>query len=122
VVFFIPYQLTDWIATRPQIRLERQSTWKLLGGAVLYGAWIALIATVVAIFLGPKWAIATAVCLPILATATQIVRDRWRQARKQARRYLLLRRKGRVRERLLEQRRSLARSLEELRRSARAGG
>lgn len=122
VVFFIPYQLTDWIATRPQIRLERQSTWKILGGAVLYIAWMALIAIAVAIFLGPKWAIAIAVCLPILAIATQVVRDRWRQARKQARRYMLLRQKGRLRERLLEQRASLARSLEELRRSARPGG
>jgi len=121
VVFFIPYQLTDWIATRPQIRLERQSTWKLLGGAVLYIAWIAVISAAVGIALGPKWAIASAVFLPILALATQIVRDRWRQARKQARRYLLLRRKGRVRERLLEQRGSLARSMEELRRSARPG-
>ena len=121
VLFFIPYQLTDWIATRPQIRLERQSTWKLLGGAVLYIGWITLISLAAGIFLGPKWAIATAVSLPILAVVTQMVRDRWRQARKQARRYLLLRRKGRVRERLLEQRGTLARSLEELRRSARAG-
>jgi hypothetical protein len=121
VVFFIPYQFTDWIATRPQIRLERQSTWKLLGGAVLYIGWIALLSLAAGVFLGPKWAIGSAVCLPILAVATQIVRDRWRQARKQARRYLLLRRKGRVRERLLEQRGGLARSLDELRRSARAG-
>ncbi|MEK6254760.1 MAG: hypothetical protein N2B05_08710, partial [Gemmatimonadales bacterium] len=98
------------------------STWKLLGGTVLYVGWIVLISTAVGIFLGPKWAIATAVCLPILAIATQIVRDRWSQARKQARRYLLLRRKGRVRERLLEQRGTLARSLEDLRRSARPGG
>lgn len=121
VVFFIPYQLTDWIATRPQIRLERQSTWKLLGGAVLYMGWIALISLAAGIFLGPKWAVASAVGLPILAIATQIVRDRWSQARKQARRYMLLRRKGRVRERLLEQRGRLARSMEELRRTARAG-
>ena len=121
VVFFIPYRLTDWIATRPQIRLERQSTWKLLGGAVLYVGWIALLSLAAGILLGPKWAIVSAFCLPILAIATQIVRDRWRQARKQARRYLLLRRKGRVRERLLEQRGSLARSMEELRRSARPG-
>ncbi|MCL7958609.1 MAG: 1-acyl-sn-glycerol-3-phosphate acyltransferase [marine benthic group bacterium] len=121
VVFFIPYRLTDWIATRPQIRLERQSTWKLLGGAVLHISWIALISLAVGILIGPRWAVFTAVCLPLLAIATQVVRDRWRQARKQARRYMLLRRKGRVRERLVEQRGRLARSLEELRRAARPG-
>ena len=120
VVFFVPYQITDWIATRPHIRLERQSTWKLLGGAVLYMGWIALLSLAVGIAFGPKWAIASAFCLPILAVSTQIVRDRWHQARVQARRYLLLRRKGQVRERLLEQRGRLARSLEELRQSARS--
>ena len=121
-VFFIPYRITDWIATRPHIRLERQSTWKLLGGAVLYLTWIALLSLAAGIVFGPRWAIATAICLPILAVATQIVRDRWRQARVQARRYLLLRRKGQVRERLLEQRGRLAQSLEELRQSARSTG
>jgi 1-acyl-sn-glycerol-3-phosphate acyltransferase len=119
VVFFVPYQLTDWIATRPAIRLERQSTWKLLGGAVLYLAWIGLLAFGVTLAFGPKWGAASALGLPSLALATQFVRDRWRQARTQARRYLLLRKKGRVRERLLERRASLARSLDELRRAAR---
>ena len=117
LVFFVPYRLTDWIATRPGIRIERQSTWKLLGGAVLYIGWIALLSVAVGIACGPKWGVASAVGLPLLALATQFVRDRWRQARTQARRYLLLRKKGRVRERLLEQRARLAQSLDELRRS-----
>ncbi|MCL7972013.1 MAG: hypothetical protein M8866_08000, partial [marine benthic group bacterium] len=122
IVFFIPYRLTDWIATRPRIRLERQSTWKLLGGAVLYLAWITLLSIGATFALGPRWGVVCALGLPALAVATQFVRDRWRQARTQARRYLLLRRKGRVRERLLEQRATLARSLEELRRFVRSGG
>ena len=119
VVFFLPYRLTDLIATRPGIRIERQSTWKLLGGVVLYLAWIALLSAAAALVLGPKWGIACAVGLPVLALITQFVRDRWYQARTQARRYLLLRRKGRVRERLLAQRARLAATLDELRRSAR---
>ncbi len=120
IVFFVPYRLTDWIATRPRIRLERQSTWKLLGGAVLYLAWIALLSIGATFAFGPRWGFACVLGLPALALATQFVRDRWRQARTQARRYLLLRKKGRVRERLLEQRASLARSLEELRKSVRS--
>ncbi len=117
--FFLPYRLTDRVATRPGIRIERQSTWKLLGGAVLYVAWIALLSVAAALTLGPRWGIACGVGLPVLALVTQFVRDRWYQARTQARRYLLLRRKGRVRERLLEQRARLAGSLDDLRRSAR---
>jgi len=120
MVFFVPYRLTDWIATRPRIRIERQSTWKLLGGAVLYTGWIALLSLTSVLALGPKWGVVCAVSLPLLALATQFVRDRWRQARTQARRYLLLRRKGRVRETLLEQRAHLARALDDLRRSDRA--
>lgn len=121
-VFLVPYRITDWIATRPQIRLERQSTWKLLGGAVLYVTWIVLLSVLAAVAFGPKWAIASAVGLPILAVATQFVRDRWRQARVQARRYMLLRKKGRIRERLLEQRARLARSLEQLRKEVDSAG
>lgn len=120
IVFFLPYRITDWVATRPQIRLERQSTWKLLGGAVLYTGWILLLSVITALAIGPKWAIASAVGLPVLALATQFVRDRWWRARTQARKYLLLRRKGRIRERLLEQRARLARSMEQLRRGAAA--
>jgi len=119
LVFFLPYQLTDWLATRPQIHLERQSTWKLLGGAVLYLGWIALLATGATLALGPGWGVAAAVGLPALAVITQFVRDRWRQARTQARRYLLLRRKGHLREDLLGRRARLALSLDELRRAAR---
>lgn len=119
LIFFLPYQLTDWIATRPQIRIERQSTWKLLGGAVLYLGWIALLSVAVGIAFGPKWAIGAAIGLPLLALVTQLVRDRWRAARVQAHRYLLLRRKGRVRERLLEQRARLAQALDEIRRETR---
>jgi 1-acyl-sn-glycerol-3-phosphate acyltransferase len=119
VIFFLPYRLTDWISTRPQIRLERQSTWKLLGGAVLYVGWIALLSLAAGIALGPKWGLACAAALPLLAIVTQLVRDHWRAARVQARRYLLLRRKGRVRERLLEQRAGLARALDQLRREGR---
>lgn len=119
LIFFLPYQLTDWIATRPQIRIERQSTWKLLGGAVLYLGWIALLSLAVGIAFGPAWAIGAAIGLPLLALATQLVRDRWRAARVQAYRYLLLRRKGRVRETLLEQRSQLAQALDALRRDVR---
>jgi 1-acyl-sn-glycerol-3-phosphate acyltransferase len=122
IVFFVPYRLTDWIATRPRIRLERQSTWKLLGGAVLYITWIALLSIGATFALGPRWGVACALGLPVLALATQFVRDRWRQARTQARRYLLLRRKGGVRERLLKERASLARSLDELRKSVLSDG
>jgi hypothetical protein len=118
LVFFLPYRLIDWIATRPGIPVERQSTWKLLGGTAVYLLWILLWSLVALIGAGPFWAIVTAAGLPVLAIATQIVRDRWRRSMVQARRFLVLRRSGGLRERLLAQRAHLGRTLESLRRSA----
>lgn len=115
VLFFLPYRFTDWIATRPHVPVERQSTWKLLGGAVVYLLWIVLLSVAAGLWGGLAWGLAVAIALPLIALATQLVRDRWRRAMTQARRYLVLRRRGSLRERLLERRARLARSLEELR-------
>jgi hypothetical protein len=117
VVFLLPYLLTDWLATRPGIPVERQSTWKLLGGGAVYLLWNLLLSGIAAWWLGPVWGIGTVIALPLLAVATQVVRDRWKRSVAQARRYIVLRREGAVRERLLEQRRRLGRALEELRES-----
>jgi len=115
VVFFAPYQLTDWLATRPQIRKERQSTWKILGGALIYLAWIALLSIAAGWWFGLRVGVAAALGLPFLALLTQLVRDRWRDARAQAHRFMLLQRKGHVREQLLARRRKLAEALSRLR-------
>jgi len=116
-LFFVPYQLTRWISTRPSIPIERQSTWKLLGGAALYLSWVVLLSAAAGLWRGAAWGLAAAVALPTIALLTLIVRDRWGRAVSQARRYLVLRRRGQLRERLLRKRARLARSLEELRRS-----
>jgi hypothetical protein len=116
VVFFVPYRVTDWLATRPQIRRERQSTWKLLGGLAVYSTWVLVLAVLAWFLFGLPAALAALVGLPILALVTQLVRERWRGAREQARRYWLLQRTGEVRERLLRRRRKLAQRLEQLRR------
>jgi 1-acyl-sn-glycerol-3-phosphate acyltransferase len=115
VVFFLPYRLTDWLAMRPHIRHDRRSTWKLLGGAAIYLTWIALLSVAATWFWGPRIAVGVAVGLPILALITQGVRDRWSDSVTQARRYVLLRRKGSVREKLLRQRHDLGRKLDALR-------
>ncbi len=115
VVFFVPYQATGWIATRPRVSVERRSSWKLLAGAALYLTWIALISVAAGLLLSTGWGVAALIGLPGLALVTQFVRERWREARAQAHRVRLLRRTGDVRERLLAKRRSLARELDGLR-------
>ncbi|MFQ5691010.1 MAG: lysophospholipid acyltransferase family protein [Gemmatimonadota bacterium] len=115
VVFFVPYRLTDLIPSRTGVEKDVTSSYKLLGGIVIYGAWTVLIATAVAWRAGPWLALAAVPLLLGLGLVTVATRDRWAQTRADARRYLLLRRRDRVRERLLERRRELARRLEALR-------
>jgi 1-acyl-sn-glycerol-3-phosphate acyltransferase len=42
VIFWVPYRLTDWMSRRGT--LDEQATIKVVGGLVVYGLWIALLA------------------------------------------------------------------------------
>ena len=122
VLFFIPYQLTDWISRRPGISRDIRSARKLLGGGALYLVWCAVLSFLVGWLFGLPGGIAAAVTLPLLAVITLAVRERWRDAKRDFRRYFVLRRTGDVRGQLLERRRELARELERLRREFSAEG
>ena len=116
VLFLVPYHLTDWISRRPGIPRDIRSARKLLGGGALYLAWCAVLSILVGWKFGIPGGIAAAVTLPLLAVITLAVRERWRDAKRDFRRYFVLRRTGDVRGRLLERRRELAEELERLRR------
>jgi 1-acyl-sn-glycerol-3-phosphate acyltransferase len=64
VLFAVPYLVTDLIARVPA-HLEVKSTWKLIGGALVYGAWVAGLASIAAVFLG--WTAAALVLLLVPA-------------------------------------------------------
>jgi hypothetical protein len=115
-VFFVPYQLTDWFSRRPGVPRDIRSARKLLGGGALYLIWCALLSHLAGWRFGIPAGIAAIVTLPLVALITLAVRERWRDAKRDARRYLVLRRTGDVRGQLLERRRQLASDLERLRR------
>jgi glycerol-3-phosphate O-acyltransferase/dihydroxyacetone phosphate acyltransferase len=116
VLFFIPYQLTEWFAGRPGVPHDVRSARKLLGGGLLYIGWCVLLALAVGWLTGILPGVAAAVTLPLVALITLAVRERWKDAREEVRRYFVLRRTGDVRGRLLDRRRELAEELERLRR------
>ncbi|MFO7586942.1 MAG: lysophospholipid acyltransferase family protein [Gemmatimonadota bacterium] len=116
VVFFVPYQAVDRVAMRPGVPDDVRSTWKLLGGAALYLGWCVMLALAVGAWLGVRAGLAAVVGLPVLALVTLAVRERWRDSREALRRYLVLRRSGAVRQRLLARREELGIELEALRR------
>ena len=115
-LFLVPYQLTDWFGRRPDIPRDIRSARKLLGGGALYLLWCALLALGAWWLFGVGAGVAAAVTLPLVALITLAVRERWRDAREEVRRYFMLRRTGDVRSRMLERRRELASRLERLRR------
>ena len=126
VLFFIPYAATDWIGRRPGLSPDIRSARKLLGGGMLYILWCGLLSILATWWFGIPAGIAAAVSLPLLALLTLVVRERWRDARREVRQYFVLRRSGDVRDELLSRRGELARMLESLRREgsgiAPAGG
>jgi 1-acyl-sn-glycerol-3-phosphate acyltransferase len=116
VLFLVPYQFTDWFSRRPGIPRDIRSARKLLGGGALYLLWCALLSALAGWLFGIPGGIAAAVTLPLLAVITLAVRERWRDAKRDFRRYFVLRRTGDVRGRLLSRRRELAVELERFRR------
>ena len=64
--FAPPYRLT-WALSRRAPDLQSRATWQVVGGVVVYGAWIAVLATVAGLWLGAGIGIGVAVVLPIVA-------------------------------------------------------
>ncbi|HEX7117529.1 MAG TPA: 1-acyl-sn-glycerol-3-phosphate acyltransferase [Longimicrobiales bacterium] len=120
VVFWPPYRLTSRVEQWASPDLDRRSTYKLLYGALLHLAWIGALSGAAARAGGWRAGLAAAIGLPALALLTVAVRDRWEDARADARRYLLLRGRNGVYERLRSRQREIADRLEALRREAAA--
>ena len=64
--FAPPYRLT-WALSRRAPDLQSRATWQVVGGVVVYGAWIAVLATVAGLWLGAGIGVVVAVMLPIVA-------------------------------------------------------
>ncbi len=116
LVFFIPYRIVAALARHRSVEKDVRATVKLLGGAVVYGAWILLLAVVAGRFFGAAVGALTPAALLALGLLTLRVRERWAEARTEARAYLLLRERDALRRRLLARRRELAERLEAIRR------
>lgn len=115
VLFFVPYRVTDAIGAREGLSEDVRATYKLLGGALVYSAWILLIAGAVGVSAGLRSLALALAGFPALGLVTVFVRERWRDDRAKAERFLRLRRSGDLRGRLLLMRRDLAQELEAVR-------
>lgn len=121
LAFAVPWELTRRLVSSARLEPDVRATWKLLGGIPIYAVWILFLSGLTAALVGPGWGAAALAGLPVLGALTLWVRERWDEARADARRWLLLRRRGELRSRLLGRRAALAARMEALRGSPSVG-
>ena len=113
--FALPYRLT-WTLSRRAPDLQSRATWQVLGGVVVYGAWIAMLATLTGLWLGAGLGVAVAVVLPILAFVGLAAFEREASVLKLIRAFLASRKTPlRARASLKRQRAAIATVLERVR-------
>jgi len=96
VAFYAPYRLTGWIVGRVRLKPDERSTWKLLIGIGVYTLWTVVVAVAAGgvgggMMRGLAVAVAVLLGMPAIGMLGLVVRERWRGAWEDARRFLLLR-------------------------------
>lgn len=89
--FWVPFHITGRVVRRIPLDVDLRSTWKLLIGLVVYLAWILLLSALAWVIFSAWASLAVLVLLPWLGLVGQLVRQRWRDAWNDARRFFLLR-------------------------------
>jgi 1-acyl-sn-glycerol-3-phosphate acyltransferase len=113
VMFWVPYRLTGAVASKLTSHRDTVSTYRVLGGALIFSLWIAGLATVGGVAGGWAVAVAMLIVLPLVAVAGLHAVERWGQTVLQARRWLIIRRGTAHASVLRDRQRDLARRLDE---------
>jgi 1-acyl-sn-glycerol-3-phosphate acyltransferase len=90
-LFWLPYRATGMVIDRLDLTEDQRSTWKLLVGIGLHGVWSLLLAAAAGAAWGWPAAVVSVAVVPAVGIAGLAVRERWRGAWGDARRFLLLR-------------------------------
>jgi 1-acyl-sn-glycerol-3-phosphate acyltransferase len=114
ILFWVPYQLTRQLAKRTSRAADTLATRKVFYGAPIFAAWIAVLATILGQVFGLAAAIVALLGLPALALGTLSYGERWRDALRDTRRYVILRTRARKLDDLRARQRALAARLRAL--------
>jgi hypothetical protein len=115
LLFWPPYRLTGVLVARLRLPRDVRATWQLLGGAVLYAAWLTVLVWFVWRMFGWVTGVSAIVLIPAVAVAGLYVRENWRSTLHDIRRFMLLRTRRPLIEKLREEQKSLAERLDQLR-------
>ena len=107
-VFVVPYRLTGMLEKRARPKDDVRATHKLLAGAIVFPLWILALAIVIGATMGAFAGIVAVIALPALGLFTLGLHEQWGQARAEAARYVVIRRRRDVIDPLRDQQRELA--------------
>lgn len=114
LLFFIPYRVTGSVVDRFRLATDTRSTWKLLLGSAIYAAWVVMLVIVAGLWCGWWAAAVVLVAVPIIGLVGLLVRERWRGAWADVRRWGLLRSRRRLVESLRSTQHDLGSRLDRL--------
>lgn len=114
LAFWIPYQVTGRITRAANAPSDRRSTFQLLVGIAVYTVWLVLVATIVTVTASMSAGLIVAVAMPSAGLFGLWVRERWRGAWADVRRYLVLRSRRELIDGLAKRQQKLAVDLAEL--------
>lgn len=115
LLFWVPYWLTGLIVDRLPLERDTRSTWKLLLGFAIHALWLFTLVWFTATRLGWLPALAGLVLIPAVAVAGLYLRENWRTTWDDVRRFVLLRSRRPLVDRLRDEQRDLAARLDQLR-------
>lgn len=115
VLFWPPYRLTGVLVARLRLPRDVRATWQLLSGTVLYAVWLGVLGWFVWTRFGWVPGIAGLVLIPAVAMAGLYVRENWRSTLRDIRKFLLLRSRRPLVDKLREEQKALAARLDSLR-------
>ena len=114
LVFWPPYRATGFLVDRLDPDAEMRSTYQLLGGALLHVLWVGILTVAAFASAGPNAAALVFLLVPPAGILGHAIRERWRGAWRDARRFFLLRSRRELVVALRERQQRLAARLEEL--------
>ena len=113
-LFFVPYWLTGRAVARVRLDPDERSTWKLLLGGAFYVSWVLALAALAGFVRGAIGGLATLALAPTIGMIGLVIRERWRGAWNEARRFFLLRSRRDLVATLRERQHALAERLKSL--------
>jgi len=113
ILFWLPYRLTGFIAGRMTKGKDLISTYRVLGGALIFTVWICVLAVMLGSVVAWWVGVAAIVILPAIAVFGLYALERWRWTMSMVRRWFILRRRDPRISSLRERQLDLARRLDE---------